>query len=324
MNTRFAPSLLLAAAIGALAAVSPANAYPTKPITMVVPFAPGGGSDVVGRLVAEALSKELGQSVVVDNRSGAGGTVGIAYLSKMRPDGYAIGIGNTSTHAVGPATLPKVPYDPVKDLVPIALVAETPYVLAASPKLEVKSVKDFIALAKSRPGKFNYGSAGAGSTTHLASAMFVRAAGVQMEHVAYKGNAPAVTALLTGEIEMLMGTLPSLLGQIKSGAVRPLAVASARRSPEVPDLPTIQEAGVPGYEASIWYGLVAPAGTPPEAIKRLQDAVAKIMKDEELGKKIRASGAEPLTATPQEFAKKINDDLASYKKLVQDIGLKPN
>jgi tripartite-type tricarboxylate transporter receptor subunit TctC len=324
MKYRLAPSLALAALLGASAAIAPAQAYPTKPITMVVPFAPGGGSDIVGRLVAEALGKELGQSVVVDNRTGAGGTVGIAYLSKMRADGYTIGIGNTSTHAVGPATLPKVPYDPIKDLVPIAMLAETPYVVAVTPKIEAKTLKDFIDLAKSRPGKLNYGSAGAGSTTHLSSEMFVRAAGIKMEHIGYKGNAPAVTALVGGEIEMLMGTLPSLLAQIRSGGVRALAVTSTRRSPEVPDLPTVQESGVPGYEASIWYGLVAPAGTPTEAVKRLEQATLKVLQDPELQKRIRSSGAEPLSMPAQEFAKKIEADLVSFRNLVKEIGFKAN
>lgn len=324
MNHHLSRSLLLAAALCASGTAAQAQNYPTRPITMIVPFAPGGGTDIVGRLVAEALSKELGQNVVVDNRGGAGGTVGIAYLAKMKPDGYAIGVGSTSTHAVGPATLPRVPYDPLKDLVPIALLAETPYVLAVSSKIDVKSVKDFVALARSQPGKLNYGSAGAGSTTHLSSAMFARAAGVDMVHIAYKGNAPAATALLGGEIEMLMGTLPSLLNQIRSGTVRALAVTGSRRSPEVPDLPTVQEAGVEGYEASIWYGLVAPAGTPAEAINRLQQAVASVMKDPELGKRIRATGAEPLSATIEEFAKKVNDDVVKYRTLVKDIGFTAN
>lgn len=324
MKYWLASSLRLAVAVGALAAFAPAQAYPTKPITMVVPFAPGGGSDIVGRLVAEALGKELGQSVVVDNRAGAGGTVGAAYLAKMRPDGYAIGLANTSTLAIGPAALPKVPYDPLKDFVPIAMLAETPYVIAVTPKIEAKTLKEFIALAKERAGKLNYGSAGAGSTTHLSSEMFVRAAGIEMVHIGYKGNAPAVTALVGGEIEMLMGTLPSLLAQIRSGGVRALAVTSTRRSPEVPDLPTADEAGVRGYEATIWYGLVAPAGTPAEAVKRLEQATTKVLQNPELQKRIRSAGAEPLPMASQEFAKKSAADLASFQKLVKDIGFKAN
>jgi len=322
MTFRFAPALLVAAAVGTLAAVLPAHAYPTKPITMVVPFAPGGGTDIVARFVAEAMSRELGQSVVIDNRGGAGGTVGIGYLSKLRPDGYSIGVGSTSTQAIGPVTLPQVPYDPVKDFVPVALMAETPYVIAVNPKLNVKTLQELIDLAKARPGKLNYGSAGTGSTTHLSSAMFARMAGIEMEHIAYKGNAPAANALLGGEIEMLMGTLPSLLSQIRSGTVRALAVTGARRSPEVPEIPTVQEAGVKGYEASIWYGIIAPRGTPAEAIKRLQQSVAKVMQDPELGKRIRGAGAEPLTSTPEEFAKKIDQDIATYRQVVKDIGFK--
>lgn len=322
MPSRFIAATVLAASVGALASIAPAHAqtYPTKPITMIVPFPPGGSTDIVGRIVAEALAKELGQSVVVDNRAGAGGTVGTGSLAKLKADGYAIGIGTTSTHAVGPATLPKVAYDPVKDFVPISLVAETPYVLAVTPKLEAKTVKELIDLAKARPGKLNYGSAGAGSTTHLAGAMFVNAAGVKVEHVAYKGNGPATTALMAGEVEMLMGSMPAVLSQIKAGGIRALAVGTARRSPELPDVPTVQESGIPGFEASLWLGVVAPAGTPDDVVKRLQAAVVKVIKDPEVAKKLRAAGAEPLTSTPQEMAKQVESDLAKYTKIAKDIG----
>jgi tripartite-type tricarboxylate transporter receptor subunit TctC len=322
---RIASSMLLAATLGVLAmAPAQAQSYPTKPITMIVPFPPGGSTDIVGRIIAEGLAKELGQSVVVDNRAGAGGTVGTGSLSKLRADGYSIGIATTSTHAVGPATLPKVAYDPVKDFVPISLVAETPYVLAVTPKLEAKSVKELIDLAKASPGKLNYGSAGAGSTTHLAGAMFVNAAGVKMEHVAYKGNAPATTALMAGEVQMLMGSMPAVLSQIKAGGIRALAVGSAKRSPELPDVPTIQESGLADFEASLWLGVTAPAGTPDDVIKRLQEAVVKVVKDPEVAKKLRATGAEPLTSTPQEMAKQIQVDLEKYTKLAKEIGITAN
>jgi tripartite-type tricarboxylate transporter receptor subunit TctC len=318
MLKRLLTASLMAVVLGTATAM--AQSYPTKPITLIVPFPPGGSTDIVGRVIAEGLSRELKQPVVVENRGGAGGTVGSAVLSKAAPDGYTLGIGSTSTHAVGPATLPKVAYDPVKNFAPISLVAETPYVLAVNPKVPAKSVKELIALAKSKPGTFNYGSAGAGSTTHLAGAMFASAAGLKMEHIAYKGNGPATKALMAGEVQMLMGSMPAVLNQIKAGSIRALAVGTVRRSPALPDTPTMQQAGVAGYEAALWLGVVAPAGTPDAVLKRLHAAVTKVVKDPAVAKRLRGTGAEPVTNTPQEFAKQIQDDLTKYKKLAAQIG----
>jgi tripartite-type tricarboxylate transporter receptor subunit TctC len=286
----------------------------------VVPFPPGGSTDIVGRVVADGLTKELGQPVVIENRGGAGGTVGTAAVAKAAPDGHTLSIGTTSTHAVGPATL-KVAFDPIKNFAPITLVAETPYVLAVNNNVPAKTVAELVALIKSQPGKFNYGSAGAGSTTHLAGAMFAHSAGLKMEHIAYNGNAPATTALLGGEVQVLMGSMPAVLAQIKSGQIRALAVGSVRRSPELPDVPTMQQAGVKDFEASLWLGVVAPAGTPDAIVKQLHAAIAKSVNDPEVAKRLRASGAEPLTNTPQEFSKQVQDDLAKYIKLAKDIGL---
>jgi tripartite-type tricarboxylate transporter receptor subunit TctC len=317
MHRRLLIAGLMAAA---LAPAALAQTYPTKPITLIVPFPPGGSTDIVGRVVAEGLSKELKQPVVVENRGGAGGTVGSAVLSKAAPDGYTLGIGSTSTHAVGPATLPKVAYDPVKNFTPISLVAETPYVLAVNPKVPAKSVKELIAYAKTKAGQLNYGSAGAGSTTHLAGAMFVSAAGLKMEHIAYKGNGPATQALMGGEVQVLMGSMPAVLNQIKAGSIRALAVGTVRRSPALPDTPTMQQAGVKDFEASLWLGVVAPAGLPDAVAKRLHAAVVKVVQDPDVAKRLRGAGAEPVTNTPQEMAKQIQDDLAKYKKLAGEIG----
>src|SRR5687768_16731120 len=220
---------LMATAVVVAVGVGSTIAYPTKSVTMVVPFPPGGSTDIVGRVVSEGLSKQLGQPVVVENRGGGGGTVGTAAVAKAAPDGYTLSIGTTSTHAVGPATLPKVAFDPIKNFAPITLVAETPYVLAVNNKVQAKTVKELVALVKKQPGKFNYGSAGAGSTTHLAGAMFAHAAGLQMEHIAYNGNGPATTALLGGEVQVLMGSMPAVLAQIKNGEIRALAVGTVRR-----------------------------------------------------------------------------------------------
>ena len=320
MNKRLFNTGLMAVAAGLVMSAVSTVAYPTKPITLVVPFPPGGSTDIVGRVVADGLSKELGQPVVIENRGGAGGTVGTAVVAKAAPDGHTLAIGTTSTHAVGPATL-KVAFDPVKGFVPITLVAETPYVLAVNNNVKAKSVSELVALVKSQPGKFNYGSAGAGSTTHLAGAMFAHAAGLKMEHIAYNGNGPATTALLSGEVQVLMGSMPAVLSQIKSGAIRALAVGSVRRSPELPDVPTMQQAGVKDFEASLWLGVVAPAGTPDAIVKQLHAAILKTVQSPDVAKRLRAAGAEPLTSTPQELAKQIQDDLAKYIKLAKDIGL---
>ena len=280
-----------------------------------------GSTDIVGRVVADGLSKELGQPVVIENRGGAGGTVGTAVVAKAAPDGYTLAIGTTSTHAVGPATLPKVAFDPVKGFAPITLVAETPYVLAVNKGVAAKTVAELIALVKAQPGKFNYGSAGAGSTTHLAGAMFAHAAGLKMEHIAYNGNGPATTALLSGEVQVLMGSMPAVLNQIKSGAIRALAVGTVRRSPELPDVPTMQQAGVKDFEAALWLGVVAPAGTPDAITKQLHAAILKTVKNPEVAKRLRSAGAEPLTSTPQEMAKQIQSDLSKYIGLAKTIGL---
>jgi tripartite-type tricarboxylate transporter receptor subunit TctC len=299
---------LMATAVVVAVGVGSTIAYPTKSVTMVVPFPPGGSTDIVGRVVSEGLSKQLGQPVVVENRGGAGGTVGTAAVAKAAPDGYTLSIGTTSTHAVGPATLPKVAFDPIKNFAPITLVAETPYVLAVNNKVQAKTVKELVALVKKQPGKFNYGSAGAGSTTHLAGAMFAHAAGLQMEHIAYNGNGPATTALLGGEVQVLMGSMPAVLAQIKNGEIRALAVGTVRRSPELPDVPTMQEAGIKDFEAALWLGVVAPAGTPDAIIQQLHGAIVK-------------TGAEPVTTTPAEMRKQIEEDLKKYLELAKLIGI---
>jgi len=321
MQKRLLNGGLLALAIGIVAGIGLASAYPTKPITLIVPFPPGGSTDIVGRVVADGLAKELGQPVVVENRGGAGGTVGTAVAAKATPDGHTLSIGTTSTHAVGPATLPKVAFDPVKNFAPITLVAETPYVLVVNNKVPAKTVAELIALVKAQPGKFNYGSAGAGSTTHLAGAMFAHAAGLKMEHIAYNGNGPATTALLSGEVQVLMGSMPAVLNQIKSGAIRVLAVGTVRRSPELPDVPTMQQAGVKGFEASLWLGVVAPAGTPDAIVKQLHAAILKAVKNPDVAKRLRAAGAEPVTSSPKEMGDQIKTNLSKYIELAKVIGI---
>ena len=320
MHKRLLNAGLMAAAVVLVAGIGSTIAYPTKTVTLVVPFPPGGSTDIVGRVVADGLTKELGQPVVIENRAGAGGTVGTAAVAKAAPDGHTLSIGTTSTHAVGPATL-KVAFDPVKGFAPITLVAETPYVLVVNNKVPVKTVKELVELVRKQPGKFNYGSAGAGSTTHLAGAMFAHSAGLKMEHIAYNGNGPATTALLGGEVQVLMGSMPAVLAQIKNGEIRALAVGTVRRSPELPDVPTMQEAGIKDFEAALWLGVVAPAGTPEAIIKQLHAAIVKTVKNPEVAARLRKSGAEPVTTSPAEMGKQIQDDLAKYIQLAKVIGI---
>lgn len=306
--------IIAAATLSALPAA--AQQYPNQPITMVVPFGAGGSTDIVGRIAAEALSKNLGVPVVVDNRAGAGGTSGTQAAAGMKPDGYSITVATTSTHVVGPLTIQAVKYDPVKDFEHIGMIAETPYVLVISPKLAVNSVKELIEFAKKNPGKLNYGSAGEGSTTHLAGLMFLNATGVQMEHIPYKSNADSTKAVMGDEVQVLFGSMPAVLAQIKAGAIKALAVGTATRSPELPNVPTMQEAGVAGYRASLWLGLAAPAKTPANVIATLNAALNKALDNPEVGKQLSANGADASKMSPADFRKLIASELDVYGKIV--------
>lgn len=315
-------SLKLAAALGAALVVGLAGAqsvhaqYPERQVTMVVPFGAGGSTDIVGRIAAQALSQRLGQPVIVDNRGGAGGTVGTQAAAGMAPDGYSITVATTSTHVVGPLTNAAVKYDPVKDFQHIGMIAETPYVMVVSPKFNVNSVQEVIDYAKKNPGKLNFGSAGQGSTTHLAGLMFLQATGTEMEHIPYNSNAEATTAVMGDEVQVLFGSMPAVLAQIKAGSIKALAVGTTGRSPELPDVPTMQQAGVAGYRASLWLGLAAPAKTPEAVIKRLNEALNASLDDPEVVKQLAANGAEASKMSPDEFRKLIADELEVYGKIV--------
>jgi tripartite-type tricarboxylate transporter receptor subunit TctC len=315
INFRRAMGLIASAAL--LAAMPAwAQKYPDRTITMIVPFGAGGSTDIVGRIAAEAMAKSLGVSVIVENRGGAGGTVGTQVAANAAPDGYTVMMATTSTHVVGPLTIETVKYDPVKDFEPIGMIAETPYVLVISPKLAVKSVKELIDYAKKNPGKLNYGSAGEGSTTHLAGLMFLDATGTKMEHIPYKSNADSTKAVLTDEVQVLFGSMPAVLGQIKAGSIKALAVGTTTRSPELPDVLTMQEAGVPGYRATLWLGLSAPAKTPASVVNRLNAALEQALSDPAVGKRLLAAGAEPSKMTPAEFGKLIANEMGVYGKIV--------
>ena len=302
--------------------IAAAQSYPTKPIRLMVPFPPGGSTDIVARIVAQKLGERLLQSVVIENRGGAGGTIGAALAAKASPDGYALVMGSTSTHAVAPAVYPKLDYDPVKDFAPVAMVAVTPYLLVVNPAVKANDVKGFVALAKSQPGKMNYASAGTGSTTHLAMEMLKSQAGIFMVHIPYNGNGPAGTAVIAGDVEAIFGSLPALLPYAKAGKVRALAVGSSKRSPALPDVPTVSEAAYPGFEASLWLAIFAPTGTPAPIIERLAKELNAIVAAPDAVGALAKAGAEPVASTPQELAAAVREGVTKYAKIVKAAGVK--
>jgi tripartite-type tricarboxylate transporter receptor subunit TctC len=311
----------VAAALWATGAL--AQAYPAKPIRLMVPFPPGGSTDIVARIVAQKLGAQLGQSLVIENRGGAGGTLGTAVVAKAPADGYQLVVGTTSTHVVAPSVYQKLEYDPVKDFAPISLMAVTPYLLVVNPSLQAKSLKELVALMKSQPGKLNYASAGVGSTTHLAMEMLKGASQTYALHIPYNGNGPAGTAVIAGQVEVLFGSLPAVLPHAKSGRVRALAVGTPKRSPSLPDIPTVAESGYPGFDASLWLALMAPAGTPAAVIERLNKEVIAAVSARDTAETLDKNGAEPLTSTPAELAAMIKDGVAKYAKVVKEAGVKP-
>ena len=296
--------------------------YPNKPIRMIVGFPAGGSTDIVGRIVAQKLGERLGQSIIVDNRGGAGGTIGADLASKASPDGYNISIGTTSTHAVAAGAYSKLPYDPIKSFAPISLVAITPYLLVVNPKVPANNLAELIALAKKQPDKMNYASAGNGSTTHLAMEMLKDTAGISVAHIPYKGNAPADLAILSNEVQVLFGSMPALLQNAKSDKVRALAVGTAKRSPALPNIPTVAESGYPGFEAALWLGVLAPAGTPKPIIDRLNKELVSIVATPDFKTMMENNGAEPISNSPDQFAIMIKSEVERYTKVVKAIGIK--
>ena len=319
---------LVGSALGALAGVIAAmpawaqTAYPQRPVRMVVPFAPGGASDFVGRIMQPKLGEELGQQVVIDNRAGAAGNIGVEVAARANPDGYTLTMGTTSTHVIAAGAYAKLKYDPVKDFEPLTLVATTPYLLVVNPGVKANTLKEFIALAKAQPGKLNYASAGTGTTTQLAMEMLKTAAGIDVVHVPYNGNGPANTATLGGQVQALFGSMPAVLTQAKAGRLRPLAVGTPKRSPSLPDVPSVAESGYPGFDASLWLGFFAPKGTPAPILKRLQTELTAIAQSPEMKEQFERNGAEPLTNTPAEFTKLIKTEIDKYTKVIKAAGIK--
>ena len=298
-----------------------AQDYPTKPVRFVVPFAPGGTTDVLARLIGEKLSVSLGQQFVIDNQAGAGGNIGTAQVAKAEPDGYTILMGTVGTHAINQSIYPRLPFDPIKDFAPVTLVATVPNVLVVNPEVPVHSVAELIELAKAKPGELNFASSGNGSSIHLSGELFKSMTGVDMVHVPYKGSGPAVVDLLGGQVEMMFDNLPSSAPHIKAGKLRPLGVTSKERSPTLPDVPTIAEAGVPGYEALSWFGVLVPAGTPDAVVTRLQQEIAKILADPAMRERFAELGAVPAGDTPAEFAAFIGSETAKWADVVQKAGI---
>ncbi len=310
------------AALIALAPTAWGQAWPAKPIKLVAPSTPGDAPDVIARMVAEKLSTALGQQVVVENRPGAGGVVGSDAVAKAAPDGYTLIMGNAGSHGINAAVYSKLPYDIQRDFAPVSQVAIAPNVMVINPNVPATSVAEFIAYAKSQPGKLSYASGGNGSSAHMSMELFKSMAGIDLQHIPYKGSSPALTDVVAGQVVAFIGNMPPTVPLVKGGKLRALAVTTKTRSPLMPELPTIAESGLPGYETVAWFGVLAPAGTPPEIVNRLSQEIAKIAKSPEMREKLLAMGAEPVGGTPEEFKAVIDRDIAKWKPLAQKVGIK--
>ena len=306
-----------------LCIVAPAAAqnYPVKPVRVIVPFAPGGSTDVVFRILAPRLTESLGQPLLVDNRPGGGATIGMDLVAKSAPDGYTLGVANISFGA-NPSLVAKLPYDTARDFAPVTMVSIVTMVLAVHPSVPARSVKQFLALAKAKPEGMNYASAGNASATHLAFERFKHASGVKVVHVPYKGGGPAVVSIVSGETMTLFATIPSAIQHFQSGRLVPLGVSSAKRNAALPNLPTVAEAGVPGYEAIEWQGVVVPAGTPTPVIGRLNQAFVKAVTLPEMKERLAAIGSDAAGSTPDELAAFIRSELASWAKVIKESGIR--
>jgi len=312
--------MLAACVLGGTQAV--AQTYPSKPIRLVLPYPPGGGLDTIARPLAQRLGERLGQQVVVENRGGAGGAIGMESAARATPDGYTIVMALTAQLAVNPGLFRKLPYDPVKDFAPVTLMATGTYILAVHPSLPVKSVKAFVALARKRPGEIAYASSGNGSGGHLAAVLLESMTGTKMLHVPYKGGGAALTDLLAGNVQMLYTTYAVGKGHISSGRVRGLAVSTAKRPAVITDLPTIAEAGVPGYDAGVWYAALAPAGTPREIVDRLNREIGTVLRQPDYAKILFNGAIDPVGSTPEELGSYIKSELEKYSRVIKAAGVR--
>jgi len=296
--------------------------YPAKPIRILIAQAPGSATDVISRVVGNRLSEALGQPVLIEARPGAGGALGTEAAAKSAPDGYTLFMANNSTHGSNPALYPKLPYDAVRDFAPISFVASVPYVLVVEPSLPVKDVQELIALAKSKPGKMNYASAGNGSTHQFCAELLKSSTGIDVVHVPYKGSPPGVAAVMAGEVSLMFANLTDIGAQIKAGKVRPLAVTTLKRAELLPAVPTMVEAGVPDFEITSWFGLLAPAGTPAPVVARLNAEAVKVLARQDVKDTLGAQGLEVRSSTPEQFAAHIKSEIARFTRIAQAAGIK--
>jgi len=310
----------LAAAFACSAAL--AQAYPAKPIRVLVPFPPGGGTDIVAREVTQRVSTNTGWTFVIDNKPGAGGNLGVDAAAKSPADGYTIVLGQTSNLAINPTLYSKLPYDPVKDLAPIGLVASAPLILVVPTQSPYKTLADLVAAAKAKPGEVNFASPGNGTVAHLTGEKFQKTAGIRFTHVPYKGANQALTDVISGQVQLYVSSVPSVLQQIRTGKLRALAVTSEKRIADLPQTPTVAEAGFKGFDAVTWFGFLAPAGTPKDAVARLNAEFNKALQQPELKKRLADEGADPLGGTPEQFVQLIRDDIGRWGKIVKESGVR--
>ena len=298
-----------------------AQTYPSKPVRLIVPFAPGGFTDVVARILGQRLSVSMGQQFIIENKAGAGSTIGTDFVAKAAPDGYTLVMVST-THVISPWIYKSMPYDPIKGFVPVTKLVDSPYVLLVNPKVPARNVQEFIALAKASPDTIRYASSGNGSSQHLMGGLFASLTGTKLQHVPYRGSSGAATDLVAGVVESSFAGVPNALAQVPAGRLRALAVTTAKRIPQLPDVPTLQEAGVPGYEASVWLALLAPAGTPRDIVNRLNAEVAKLMESGETRKALYEAGVEVSLSTPDALGEYMVKEMERWGKVVKDTGTK--
>ena len=315
--------LIAVGTLGATFASAQAQDFPSRPITLVIPFAPGGSTSIVGRGIAEKMSEFLGEKIVIDSRPGAGGTVGTRAVAKSAPDGYTLLLGYTGTLAIGPSLYKNVGYDPRKDFAPVGMIGNAPNSLVVNPDFPAKTLAELIAYAKANPGKLNFGSAGAGTASHITGEYFARAAGITLVHIPYKGTGPALTDLLGGHIPMAFAPIPASHSNVAAGKLRALAVTSPGRSGLLPDVPTIAESGIPGFDASLYYGLAAPAGTPRPVVDKLNKVLREALASEEVKRQLGNDGTDITPGSPEDYAALIDRDEKKWAQLVKASGVEP-
>ena len=321
LRFRLVTGAVLTALAASLSVPVAAQTYPSKPVRLIVPFAPGGFTDVVARILGQRLSVSMGQQFVIENKAGAGSTIGTDFVAKAAPDGYTLVMIST-THVISPWIYKSMPYDPIKGFVPVTKLVDSPYVLLVNPKVPARNVQEFIALAKASPDTLRYASSGNGSSQHLMGGLFASLTGTKLQHVPYRGSSGAATDLVAGVVESSFAGVPNALAQVPAGRLRALAVTTAKRIPQLPDVPTLQEAGVPGYEASVWLALLAPAGTPRDIVNRLNAEVAKLMESGETRKALYEAGVEVSLSTPDALGEYMVKEMERWGKVVKDTGTK--